>query len=422
MNTKVVRIITFFMMIITLSACNNTSSLHTPEPTASQQSNPTVVPSSTPTPEPVDPIEEKIKQMSLEEKIGQLVIVGLDDKSMDSNVERLIHEYKVGGFILFKRNISSADQTIALLNQIKQLNTKSNPIPLFLSVDEEGGRVSRMPDEFIKLPTNLEIGTINNPVFAGKIGSLIAEEISSLGFNMNFAPVLDINSNPDNPVIGNRSYSSDLSIVSNLGVQAVQAISQKNVIPVVKHFPGHGDTTVDSHVGLPVITRSLEELQKFELQPFSYAIEQGAEVVMVSHLLLPEIDADFPASMSSVLIDDVLRRQMGFDGVIVTDDMTMGTIETNFGIGEAVVQSILAGSDIVLICHEYNKEIAAIEALKNAVHTGILTEERIDDSVYRILQLKARYQLADLPITSIDVNAINNEISQVLNSYMPQTK
>lgn len=367
----------------------------------------------------LDPIKEQIRKMTINQKIGQMVIVGLEGETTDPKVEELINSYQVGGFILFKRNISSASQTVELLNNLKQINDSLNDQPLFLSVDEEGGRVSRMPNEFIKLPTNQVIGSINNETFAAQYGEQIAKQIRMLGFNMDFAPVLDINSNPNNPIIGDRSFSSKQSIVTNLGVNMMKGISKEGIIPVVKHFPGHGDTSMDSHIGLPIINRNLTQLVNFELKPFAKAVNQGAEVVMVAHLLLPELDPTYPASLSKVLIHDVLRQKLGFEGVVITDDMTMGAIETNYGIGEAVVQSVKAGTDIVLVCHSYDKQIAAIEALKKAAEAGEISSERIDDSVYRIMRLKNKYQLTDALVKQFDVKAMNEEFKQLLDKYIP---
>jgi beta-N-acetylhexosaminidase len=370
-----------------------------------------------PTLPPPDPIMEQISKMTLEEKIGQMLIVGLDGYSLDINTKELIEKHKVGGFIFFANNIQNSKQLLSLLNSMKEENQKNN-IPLFLSVDEEGGRVSRMPKEFKDFPTNKAIGNINNEVFSKEIGKIIAEEISSFGFNMNFAPVLDVNSNPKNPVIGNRAFSSKAEIVSKLGVQTMLGIQEADVIPVIKHFPGHGDTTVDSHKGLPTVNNNLERLESLELIPFAEAIKNNADVVMIAHILLPQIDKENPSSMSKAIITDLLRNKLKFDGVVITDDMTMGAIMKNYNIGEAAVKAVNAGTDIVLVCHEYEKEVEVINALKNAVKVGSISELQINDSVYRILKLKEKYRLKDEVISDIDVDKINNKINKLLKTYM----
>jgi beta-N-acetylhexosaminidase len=360
--------------------------------------------------EEVDPVKEQIENMTLEEKIGQLVIVGADGYNIDANSKQMIEKYHVGGFILFKRNIQDSKQMLDLLNSMKGTN-RINKIPLFLSIDEEGGRVSRLPDEFVKFPANKEIGKLNNSDLSRQVGSIIGEELTQFGMNMDFAPVLDINSNPKNPVIGDRSFGTDPGIVSKLGVQTMKGIQSKNIISVVKHFPGHGDTSTDSHVGLPRVNNNLERLKGFELKPFAEAIKNGADAVMVAHILLPQIDPGNPASFSKTIISDVLRRDMKFDGVVITDDFTMGAIVQNYNIGQAAVKSIQAGSDIVLVCHDFDKQTAVISALKMAADTGKLTMERIDESVYRILKLKEKYGISDNPAESVDSKAINTKIN-----------
>lgn len=365
----------------------------------------------------IDPIEEQIKDMTLNEKIGQMVMVGLDGYAIDDSARMMIESYYVGGFVLFGHNIKSSEQLLNLINSLKKSNSK-NKTPLFLSVDEEGGRVSRMPDEFKKLPANKTIAKVNSVEFSYKIGSILAEEVKSFGFNMNFAPVLDINSNPQNPVIGDRSFGSDEKIVSELGVQTMKGIQAGGVIPVIKHFPGHGDTSIDSHVNLPFLDNDMDRLKSFELVPFKGAIQNQADAVMVTHILLNKIDPQNPASISKIIITDLLRKQLNFNGLIITDDMTMGAIVKNYDIGDASVKSINAGSDIVLVCHGYDNGIAAIDALKKAVQNGIISEDRINESVYRILKLKHRYRLTNSIIDSIDIEKINNRISQVLNTYL----
>jgi beta-N-acetylhexosaminidase len=366
--------------------------------------------------EPVDLIKEKIKTMTLEEKIGQMVIVGLDGYEISPNTVEFIDKYKVGGFIFFANNIQSSSQLLKFMNSIKAENSK-NSIPLFLSIDEEGGRVTRMPKEFVKFPSNKIIGNVNKKEFSYEIGKVMANKIGAFGFNMNFAPVLDVNSNPSNPVIGDRAFSSEASIVSSLGVETMRGLQQGKVIPVVKHFPGHGDTAEDSHKGLPSLNHDLARLESLELIPFQEAINNDAEAVMIAHILLPQIDKENPSSMSKVIITDILREKMNFQGLVITDDMTMGAIMKNYEIGEASVKSVLAGTDIVLVCHGKDKQIQVIEALKKADLEGRISEERIDESLYRILSLKEKYAIKDEENPAVNVDEINADIRSVLNPY-----
>ncbi|HEY5584807.1 MAG TPA: beta-N-acetylhexosaminidase [Ruminiclostridium sp.] len=379
----------------------------------STQSEPSEVSPSTATNiDNVDPIKAQIEKMSLEEKVGQLVIVGVDGYKNDDHSAQMIKKHHVGGFILFKNNIQDTKQMLALLNSLKETNL-DNKVPLFLSVDEEGGRVSRLPAEFLKFPTNKKIGELNDSYLSYQIGSIIGEELKSVGFNMDFAPVLDINSNPKNTVIGDRSFGSKVDLVSELGIQTMKGLQSKSIISVVKHFPGHGDTSVDSHIGLPTVNYDMDRLKSFELMPFAAAIENKVDAVMVAHILLPKIDPNNPASFSKTIISDILRADMGFDGVVLTDDFTMGAIIKNYDIGEAAVKSIQAGSDIVLVCHEFDKQEAVINALKNAAATGKISRDRLDQSVYRILKLKEKYSFSSETVKSVDPQSINNKIKKL---------
>ncbi|MGL5693215.1 MAG: beta-N-acetylhexosaminidase, partial [Peptostreptococcaceae bacterium] len=291
-------------------------------------------------------IQEAIENMALEEKIGQMILAGFDGTEVSESLVKLVQEQKIGGIILFKRNIESSTQLKSLTKEIKTLNEK---IPLFISVDEEGGRVSRLSEDIEKFPSAQMIGEKNSKEYAYENGKKLGEVLSEHGINMNHAPVLDIYSNPKNTVIGDRAFGTDEEIVSTMGIETMKGLEESNVIPTVKHFPGHGDTEVDSHVGLPIVYKTLEELKKFELVPFEKAINEGCDVVMVSHILLENIDSKNPASLSKIVISDILREDLGFDNVVMTDDMNMSAITKNMDVEKACVESIKAGSDILLI-------------------------------------------------------------------------
>ena len=364
-----------------------------------------------------DPIKDKIKEMTMEEKLGQLVMVGLDGYSIDDNAKTFISSYKVSGFIFFSRNIESQQQSLELANSLKAFNEENSNIPLLLGVDEEGGRVSRLPIQYKKLPTNQKIGSISNAEFSREIGEILGQQVKSLGLNLDFAPVMDIMSNPKNTVIGNRSFGSNADVVSSLGLSTHDGIKSQNVIPVIKHFPGHGDTTVDSHVGLPVVTKSVDQLSKLELVPFEAAINNGTDVVMVSHILMQKLDSKYPASFSKAIITDLLRDKMGFKGVVITDDITMGAVTKNYALGDMAVKSLQAGSDIILICHDFDKQIDVLNSIKSAVENGEISEQYIDEKVYRVLSLKEKYSVTNAPFASIDVNEINSKLASILQKY-----
>ncbi|MUK89255.1 beta-N-acetylhexosaminidase [Ornithinibacillus sp. L9] len=355
----------------------------------------------------------QIETMTLDEKIGQMVIAGISGTEITTDTKELIQDYKVGGFIFYPKNLTTVEQTKKLINEIKAENA-SNDIPLFLSVDQEGGRINRLPGNLEKLPTNEEIGDIHDVELSYKIGVILGKQLTEFGMNLNFAPVLDTNSNPNNPVINNRSFGNNPDIVSELGIQTMKGIQSQNIISVVKHFPGHGDTSVDSHLELPIVDKHIQELHELELKPFIHAIRNGADVVMVAHILLTKIDSQYPASLSKNIMSDILREELNFDGVIITDDMTMDAIENNYELGDAAVQSIHAGSDILLVAHEYQNVVNTINSIKQVVKKGIITEERINESVTRILELKQNYTIDHQQINTIEIEKLNKLIRKTL--------
>lgn len=356
--------------------------------------------------------EVSLSDLSLEEKVGQMIFAGIKGKVMTNETEKIISTHQVGGIILFKDNLKKADQSVTLLNAIKQENS-NNKVPLFLGIDEEGGRISRLL-ELTKLPTNEEIGFRNDASFSYGIGKLLGKQLSAFGFNLDFAPVLDINSNPENPIIGDRSFGKDAEQVSELGIKTMEGIQSEQVIPVIKHFPGHGDTAVDSHKELPIIQKSLKDLQGLELIPFKKAINHGTEVVMTGHILLPKIDPTYPASLSEKVITGVLRKQLGFEGIIITDDMTMKAIVNTFEIGEAAVSAVKAGNDIVLVAHDYANVVKVKDAILQAVKTGEISEKRIDESVNRILSIKKKYNLSNTQLDGVNIKELNQSIKETL--------
>lgn len=361
----------------------------------------------------VDNALELIKAMTLKEKIGQLIIVGFDGTNINEESLDYIENLKVGGFILFSRNIVDEEGTLNLLNDLKESNS-NNDVPLFLSIDEEGGRVSRLPKSFVKIPEMMKIGNMNDENLSYEIGRILGERVKSLGFNMNFAPVLDINSNPNNPVIGTRAFGSTIESVTQNGLRVMNGIRDVNVIPAVKHFPGHGDTNVDSHINLPIIRKSMDEIKSFELLPFIKAIEEDVEMIMVAHILYSELDENYPSTMSPKIIEGLLRKKLGYEGVIVSDDMTMGAIVENYTLEEGVLSFLKAGGDIALVCHGRENPGKVIGRIEAAVNNGELSEEEIDEKLYRILKLKEKYDLKDNIIDEIKLDDLNDKTKRII--------
>lgn len=399
---RVITIILILMLLLT--GCRNKDN-----PPTVEEPNIPKVPEAPTIPEvpTIDPIKEIIKDMTVDEKIGQLLIVGIEGTQISDFDKENILNNKVGGFILFSKNIESKDQVINLLDSMKELN-KYNKLPLLLSVDEEGGLVSRLSKIYTNLPDVATLGAKNNEDLSFEYGENLGIKLRSLGFNLDFAPVLDINSNTHNPVIGKRAFGNTEDIVSKHGIQVMNGIISQNIISVGKHFPGHGDTITDSHLNLPRIDKSLNQLEQLELIPFKAAIDSGIDMIMVAHILFPKIDEEYPATMSNVIINDILRDKLGFNGVVISDDMTMGAIINNYLIEEASIRFLTSGGDIVLVCHGYDNQKLVIDRIKMAIENDEISMDQLDEKVYRIIQLKDKYNLVQDNRIDMDTVELNN--------------
>ncbi len=340
-----------------------------------------------------------LKNMTLEEKIGQLFMVNLElldnsegnyyehtkiTKEMKKNLEK----YHVGGVILFSRNISTTEQTTKLITKL-QANSK---VPLFISVDEEGGEVARIANNdnmrTTKFPTMEEVGAMADKEYAYNMGATIGKEIKELGFNLDFAPVADVKTNELNTEIGNRSFGDDPKLVSDMVVQVVKGLQDQGISATLKHFPGHGDASEDSHEGAVDVENDINRLRQVELVPFKAGIKAGVDMIMVSHISVSKVTGTIePASLSSLVMKDMLRTEMGFDGIIITDAMDMKAITDYCDAGEAAVTCILSGADICLMPEDLE---TAYNAVLEAVENGTITEKRLNESVTRILELKIK--------------------------------
>lgn len=387
-------------------------------PSRDNTAKPTPAPIQTPQP-PVaaDPVRELVDRMSTDEKIGQMLLFGIDGTTMDEQTRKNIAERHIGGFIFYSNNIQTSHQAWSLFSAMQRTNAGAK-LPLFLSADQEGGRVSRMPKELPSFPASRDVGRTQNKTFAFQVGSTLGETMKAYGLNVDFAPVLDVNSNPNNPVIGDRSFGSTVETVSSMGIEEMKGIQSRGVIPVVKHFPGHGDTSVDSHKELPVVHHDLNRLRQVEFAPFAEAVRQGADAVMVAHLLVTKLDPDVPASLSRVIIQNYLRGELGFQGVVITDDMTMGAITKSMSIEAAAVKSVQAGADIILVGHDYAKQQAVLNALKQAVRDGSIPGKAIDDSVYRIAKLKRKAALSFDTVPEPDTTKLGADIKSVVRTVV----
>lgn len=345
-----------------------------------------------------------IEQMSLEQKIGQMLMPdlrtwnGKNTTSVNPRTLQLLQEYHVGGMILFEKNIVNTEQMVTFTDE---LQNHVGGVPLFISADQEGGSVKRIP-KGTNMPGNMALGSTRSPELAYQAGNVMGKELDALGFNLNFAPILDVNVNPKNPIIGIRSFGEDPQLVSDLGVSFIDGLRDANVIATVKHFPGHGDTVVDSHHGLPELPHNLERLEQVELKPFRAAIKNGIDMIMTAHITFPAIDDTtviskkdggpiaIPATLSKKVLTGLLREQLQYDGIIVTDAFTMKAIADHFGEEEAAIKAVNAGADIILMPQNIDK---VFYALVDAVEQGEISETTIDQSVKRILELKVEHGL-----------------------------
>lgn len=331
----------------------------------------------------MDKIDTILESMSLEEKISQMLILEYDSDYVDDGLKSFLNNTPPGGFILMKGSITTYENTRKFVSDLKG-NSK---IPLIISIDEEGGSVQRLNYLLDVKPTNIpfmyNIGLANNSDLAYNVGKLIAEEVRTIGVNVDFAPVLDIYSNPNNVVIGKRSFGSNVEIVSNLGISFTKGLEDNGVIGVYKHFPGHGDTSVDSHISLPIINKSIDDLKKLEFVPFENSIKKGAKMIMIGHISLPQITGDnTPASLSKSVID-ILKNDLNYNGLIVTDALNMGAVTENYSNEEIYIKAIEAGNDLLLIPSD---GVNTIDIIKDRVSI-----DRINESVRKILKFKYDY-------------------------------
>lgn len=369
-------------------------------------------------------IEDKIADMTLDEKIGQMLMLEFrywEDENgelkevteLNEDIKNAIIKYKVGGIILFAENVHDTEQTTKLTHNIQKAAIENGLDPLLISIDQEGGIVVRLGTG-TSLPGNMALGATKDKKLAYEYGKIIADEIKALGINVNLAPVMDTNNNPNNPVIGLRSISSDPKLVGELGSEVVKGIQDQGVSAAIKHFPGHGDTETDSHLGLPVVDKTYDEVEKLELVPFKKAVEEGVDMIMTAHISYPKLEKDtaiskkdgsvvgIPATLSDDIITGIIREKMNYDGIVITDAMKMQAIADHFGEEDAVVMAIKAGVDIPLMpaLLQKNADLEKLDnivgRIKNELDLGNITEKQIDNSVYRILDLKYRRGILDL--------------------------
>ena len=317
--------------------------------------------------------------------IPTLFCLGFEGITLPDHLRPLL-DAGLGGVILFRRNLRDLEQICRLTAGLHA----AAPGPLLVGVDQEGGRVTRLPEPFLSPPPAAILGGLDDAILTRDLARAVGRELRAAGFTWNLAPVLDVHTNPANPIIGDRAFSHDPERVARLGVAAIQGFTEAGVLATAKHFPGHGETTSDSHLTLPESPQPKARWRAVEFVPFRRAIQAGVPLVMVAHLSCPALDREAPSSLSRTVITEILRTELGFDGVVASDDLEMAAIAARFDIGEAAVRFLEAGGDLVLICHDATRQRAAMGAVEAALRTGRLSEAQLAASLDRIARLRQR--------------------------------
>lgn len=354
-----------------------------------------------------------MRKLSIQEKVGQMLMIGMDSNQVTDRIKWLITQCKIGGIILYRKNFNTYHEMLALISELRKLN-QGNKIPLWIAIDQEGGRVNRMPKEILNLPSANLIATKGKMKEIEKSAEIIGKILRQSGYHINFSPVLDIKRFEDRQAIGDRCYGENKDDVTKYGITVMKKLQEEGILSVIKHFPGHGATKQDSHYFLPMIKGTLEELEKEDLYPFEQAIKNGAEAVLVGHLFVKNVTGMYPASLSRKFIGAYLRKKNKYNGLVITDDLKMKAIRFLYGTEFAVRKAIEAGNDVIMFRFNQEKEKQIIEKIVSLVEEGKIKEGRINRSVRRIIKMKEKYEISDkTEIKGIDIQSINQEIQRI---------
>ena len=342
---------------------------------------------------------------SLRHDIGQLLIGSIPGTTITPELRSLAREFSLGGVIWFARNIEAPEQVAELSLDAQSLATE---VPLWVSVDQEGGRVARLKAPFTVWPPMATLGRSGDPALAGRFAAALAAELKAVGITLDYAPVLDIHTNPKNPIIGDRALGETAEMVAKLGAAVVRGLQDNGVAACGKHFPGHGDTAVDSHLELPLVEHPPDRIRRVEAVPFREAIKAGVAFIMTAHILVPSLDEQRPATLSRRIVYDLLRDELDFGGVILSDDLEMKAIAATYAVPEAAVQAIAAGCDGLLICSgDVELQARTLEALVHAVERGTIPYKRLEDAQQRLRRAKERFLAAQVvPSRPLDLRRV----------------
>ncbi len=347
--------------------------------------------------------------ISFKEKMGQMFIIRMHGKKITDELIELIRDYHIGGISLYSCNYDSYDEMLKLINELKELNNKYNKTPLFISLDQEGGRVNRLPREFKNIVSAKKLSSKDK--YVEEAGNIIGEILSSIGVNMNFAPVLDIQRFCDDHAIGDRCYGDNKDDVSNKGIVMMNSLKNNNIIPVVKHFPGHGLVKRDSHIFLPMTFKNIKNVD--DIEPFKEAIKNNCDAMMISHIMVRKMDKFYPSSLSKKVIKNYLIDELNYNGLIITDDLRMKAVNLLYGYKKSSLKAIGAGNNIVLIGAPYK----TIKECINYINKKLTDElkDNIENSYKKIIKIKEKYNINDSINKLVDIEKINEKIEKLNN-------
>jgi beta-N-acetylhexosaminidase len=362
-----------------------------------------------------------LSELSPVEICGQLVVGAFDGPTLPAEVAEALAEGRRGGVILFKRNLPSVEAAHELTSSV--LDAARDELPPFIAVDEEGGRVSRLPAPVLRLPPMRVLGRGHDPTLVRSVAEVLGRQLAGLGFNLDFAPVLDVDSNPDNPVIGDRAFSSDADHVARLGRAFIEGLQEVGVMACAKHFPGHGDTSVDSHLELPAVAHAKSRLDSVELPPFRTASLRGVAAMMTAHLVVEELDPGVPATLSRKLCTTLLRTEVGFQGVLFSDDLLMRALADHWELEETAVGAVRAGCDAVLVCGAFEQQERVHQALVAKAESDPAFLARCSEACARGLKARTKWPARPLP-SAADLNQLfeNDDVRRLQDAIAAASK
>ena len=342
------------------------------------------------------------KRSELELKLAQMFMTGVDGTVMSPETEKFLREYQPGGIIYFAQNYETPPLIAEFSESIQSTREDGLNLPLFISVDHEGGKVQRFRKPFTHFPEPVEVGEIGSPKLAFLVAEVMSKELKAVGVNLDFHPLCDIHTRANNPVIGRRAFGADDELVAKISSAMVRGFIACKMVSCVKHFPGHGDTTVDSHLDLPKVSESRESLMNRELKPFAKAIKSRVDMIMTAHILNTELDSNYPATLSYSTITNLLRKEMRYNRLVITDDMQMDAVAKHFGKDDMIVLAINAGCDILLYRHQEAGRVA-METAFRFLAEGRISAESVEAAYARIREVKERVLMPYHPIVMEDI-------------------